>query len=79
MLQTVLQRFPVQRVVLVADRGLLSLDNIGELSALADQGERKLEFILAVSAQRYSELVKTFQGLPSPTSVWPRRPSPATA
>ena len=63
MLQTVLQRFPVQRVVLVADRGLLSLDNIGELSALADQGERKLEFILAVPARRYSELVETFQGL----------------
>jgi hypothetical protein len=36
--QTVLQRFPVQRVILVADRGLLSLDNIGELTALADQG-----------------------------------------
>ncbi len=63
MLQTVLQRFPVQRVVLVADRGLLSLENIGELTALADQGERKLEFILAVPARRYSELVETFQGL----------------
>ncbi len=63
MLQTVLQRFPVQRVVLVADRGLLSLENIGELTTLADQGERKLEFILAVPARRYSELVETFQGL----------------
>ena len=40
MLTTVLQRFAVQRVVLVADRGLLSLDNIGELTALAEQGER---------------------------------------
>jgi hypothetical protein len=63
MLQTVLQRFPVQRVVLVADRGLLSLENIGELTALADQGDRKLEFILAVPARRYSELVETFGGL----------------
>ena len=31
MLQKVLARFPVQRIILVADRGLLSLDNIGEL------------------------------------------------
>lgn len=63
MLKTVLQRFPVQRVILVADRGLLSLDNIGELTALADQGGRKLEFILAVPARRYGELVETFEGL----------------
>jgi len=64
MLKTVLQRFPVQRVILVADRGLLSLDNIGELTAMADQGGRKLEFILAVPARRYGELVETFHGLP---------------
>ncbi len=63
MLETVLQRFPVQRVILVADRGLLSLENIDELTTLADRGGRKLEFILAVPARRYSDLVKTFQGL----------------
>lgn len=63
MLKTVLQRFAVQRIILVADRGLLSLDNIGELTALADQGDRKLEFILAVPARRYGELVETFEGL----------------
>jgi transposase len=63
MLQTVLARFPVQRVILVADRGLLSLENIGELTALADRGDRRLEFILAVPARRYAELVETFQGL----------------
>ena len=63
MLATVLQRFPVQRVILVADRGLLSFENIGELTALADQGGRKLEFILAVPARRYSELAETFRGL----------------
>lgn len=63
MLQKVLSRFPVQRIILVADRGLLSLDNIGELSALADQGERQLEFILAVPARRYTELTKTFRNL----------------
>ncbi|WP_138473458.1 IS1634 family transposase [Poseidonocella sp. HB161398] len=63
MLQTVLQRFPVQRVILVADRGLLSQENIGELTALADRGSRKLEFILAVPARRYIELAETFEGL----------------
>lgn len=63
MLATVLQRFPVQRVILVADRGLLSLDNIDALTQLADQGGRKLEFILAVPARRYGELVETFRAL----------------
>jgi hypothetical protein len=63
MLATVLQRFPLQRVILVADRGLLSFENIGELTAIADQGGRKLEFILAVPARRYSKLAETFRGL----------------
>jgi transposase len=59
----VLQRFPIERVILVADRGLLSLDNIDALTALADQGGRRLEFILAVPARRYDELVETFGAL----------------
>ena len=63
MLSSVLQRFPIQRVILVADRGLLSLDNIDELTKMADQGGRTLEFILAVPARRYSELVDTFRSL----------------
>ena len=63
MLATVLQRFPIERVILVADRGLLSLDNIGALTALAQEGGRTLEFILAVPARRYGELVDTFRGL----------------
>jgi hypothetical protein len=63
MLATVLQRFPIERVILVADRGLLSLDNIGALTALAQEGGRTLEFILAVPARRYGELVETFRGL----------------
>lgn len=63
MLATVLERFPIQRVILVADRGLLSLENIGDLTSLADKGGRRLEFILAVPARRYTELVDTFRGL----------------
>ena len=49
--------------LLVADRGLLSLDNIGALTELAKEGGRTLEFILAVPARRYGELVETFRGL----------------
>jgi hypothetical protein len=63
MLAAVLQRFPIERVILVADRGLLSLDNIGALTELAKEGGRTLEFILAVPARRYGELVETFRGL----------------
>lgn len=58
MLSTVLERFPIQRIILVADRGLLSLDNIHHLTDMADQGGRKLEFILAVPARRYSDLLE---------------------
>jgi transposase len=63
MLATVLQRFPIERVILVADRGLLSLDNIDALTSLAEQGGRTLEFILAVPARRYSALVETFRDM----------------
>ncbi len=80
MLATVLERFPIQRVILVADRGLLSLDNIGELTALADQGGRRLEFILAVPARRHADLVETFRDLAfdadGPRREQLRRPSP---
>ena len=62
MLQTVMQRFPIQRIILVADRGLLSLDNIHHLTDMADKDGRKLEFILAVPARRYSDLVEIFRG-----------------
>ena len=63
MLETVLKRFPIDRVILVADRGLLSLDNIHHLTDMANQSARKLEFILAVPARRYSELTGTFREL----------------
>ncbi len=63
MLETVLKRFPIDRVILVADRGLLSLDNIHHLTDMANQGGRKLEFILAVPARRYGELTGTFREL----------------
>ena len=63
MLQTVLKRFDVERVIIVADRGLLSLDNIAELIRIGDASARKLQFILAVPARRYGELGATLDGL----------------
>ncbi|MBU3694798.1 MAG: IS1634 family transposase [Rhodocyclaceae bacterium] len=58
MLTTVLERFPsVQRLVLVADRGLLSLDNLEALKAVRLASGKPLEFILAVPGRRYNEFV----------------------
>ena len=72
MLATVLQRFTVERVIVVADRGLLSLENVAELESLATATSRKLQFILAVPARRYRELGGTLEGLtfdPSKASI----------
>ena len=63
MLDLVLKRFAVERVIVVADRGLLSVDNVKELTDLGVSSGRKLQFILAVPARRYSELGGTLEGL----------------
>lgn len=63
MLDTVLARFPIERLILVADRGLLSLDNVAELSKVAEECSRKLQFILAIPARRYKDLGDTFKSL----------------
>jgi transposase len=55
-LTTVLARFPgVRRLILVADRGLLSLDNLESLQAIRLVGGQALEFIIAVPGRRYHE------------------------
>lgn len=66
-LKKVMARYPhIRRLVVVADRGLLSLDNIEALSQLRLTGQtaetntstdRALEFILAVPGRRYGEFV----------------------
>ena len=53
--EEVLSSFPVKRIVLVADRGLLSLDNLEQLQKMKLAGNRPLEFILAVPGRRYAE------------------------
>lgn len=56
-LKKVLARYPhIKRLVVVADRGLLSLDNLDALSKLSLAGRpQALEFILAVPGRRYGE------------------------
>ena len=56
-IEPVLSRFPIRRVVLVADRGLLSLDNLEAVKQITVQGQ-PVEFIQAVPARRYSDFDK---------------------
>ncbi len=47
-IQRVLSRFPIHRVIVVADHGVLSLDNLDELQQIRI-GDQPLEFILPSS------------------------------
>lgn len=61
-LQKVLTRFAhIKRLIVVADRGLLSLDNMAELGKIKLPSGQALEFILAVPGRRYGEFVQTLQ------------------
>ena len=61
-LKKVLGRFGhIKRLIVVADRGLLSLDNIDELGKITLPGGQALEFILAVPGRRYGEFVEVLQ------------------
>ena len=63
-LKKVMARFPnLRRLILVADRGLLSLDNLDELRKLTLPSGKALEFILAVPGRRYSEFVELLSPL----------------
>jgi len=53
----VTRNYPVQRIILVADRGLLSVDNLAMLDALKVAGG-PLEYIVAVPGRRYAEFVQ---------------------
>jgi transposase len=60
MIRNLLARYPLKRVVLVADRGLLSVGNLEELDKLQAQLKQDgrdvaLEYILAVPAARYGD------------------------
>jgi len=61
-LKKVLTRYDhIKRLIVVADRGLLSLDNIDELGKIKLPSGQALEFILAVPGRRYGEFVEVLQ------------------
>ena len=71
-LKKVMERFPnLRRLILVADRGLLSLDNLEALQAIhlhPDIGQdpskgQALEFIIAVPGRRYHEFIDLLEPL----------------
>jgi len=48
-------RYRIERMVLVADRGLLSLDNLEQVEQLRTVTGQDVEYILAVPARRYGD------------------------
>jgi transposase len=60
----VLTRYPhIRRLVIVADRGLLSVDNLAELTRITLPHAQPLEFVLAVPGRRYGEFVELLEPL----------------
>jgi transposase len=60
----VLSRYPhIRRLVMVADRGLLSVDNLADLASITLPSGQPLEFVLAVPGRRYGEFVELLQPL----------------
>ena len=57
-IQRIVKQFPVKRVIAVADRGLLSTDNLADLQTIILPGGGVLEFILAVPGRRYGDFVE---------------------
>ena len=55
-IEKLVARFAVKRMIVVADRGLLSQDNLAELQAITLPSGAPLEFILAVPGRRYGEV-----------------------
>ena len=68
-IEKIIRRFPIKRVIAVADRGLLSIDNLQDLQAITLPGGGKLEFILAVPGRRYGEFVELLKPLQAECSA----------
>ena len=64
-IEKIVQRFPVKRIIVVADRGLLSIDNIEQLQAISLPDGAPLEFILAVPGRRYTDFVELLEPIHS--------------
>ena len=57
-IEKIVARFPIKRIIAVADRGLPSTENLADLQAIVLPGGNKLEFILAVPGRRYGDFVE---------------------
>ena len=64
MIEATLKRYALKRVVLVADRGLLSLDNLTAIEALKTASGQPLEYILAVPGRRHGEFADLMRATP---------------
>lgn len=60
-IEKIVARFPIKRIIAVADRGLLSSDNLADLQEIVLPGGNKLEFILAVPGRRYCDFVELLE------------------
>lgn len=62
-IEKIVARFPIKRVIAVADRGLLSTENLADLQEIVLPGGNQLEFILAVPGRRYGDFVELLEPL----------------
>jgi transposase len=60
-IEKIVARFPIKRVIAVADRGLLSTENLADLQEIVLPGGNKLEFILAVPGRRYADFCELLE------------------
>jgi transposase len=60
-IEKIVARFPIKRIIAVAERGLLSTENLADLQEIVLPGGSKLEFILAVPGRRYGDFVELLE------------------
>jgi transposase len=68
MIEGLLKRYPLKRIVLIADRGLLSMNNLDDIEKLQEtlklRGQSvQLDYIMAVPAARHGDFAEDLQAL----------------
>ena len=58
MIEATIKRYRLKRVILIADRGLLSLDNLTAVESLKSASGEPIEYVLAVPGRRYGEFAE---------------------
>lgn len=61
--QRLSQRYPVRRLVFVADRGMLSNDNLETIEGLELPNKKPVQYVVAVAARTFREMTKDVEGL----------------